>query len=128
MSSCFPWLERAGGEGGWDAGPRPGRQFFFLSLSFPPGSSVVTAAGKSDGVQQGGRRLEWGLSPRCPPGAGTELGPFQSPHLGLPGLSRQIPPGGVWRPEHTSPPSSFLSRSKRGNRGRWALLGGPEAS
>lgn len=65
-------------------------------------------------MQLGGRRLKWGLSPRCPPGAGIELGAFQSPHLGLPGLSRQIPPGGVRRPAHTSPLSSFPTGSKMG--------------
>lgn len=62
MSSCFPWLERAGGEGGWDAGPGPGRHFFFLSLSlfFLLVHASFAAARRSDDVRQGRRRLEWG--------------------------------------------------------------------
>lgn len=93
--------------------PGQGDSFFsFLSL-FPlvQASSLLTGEAR---CAAGRAPAEVGLSPRCPPGAGIELGPFQSPHLGLPGLSRQIPPGGVRRPAHTSPLSSFPTGSKMG--------------
>lgn len=79
MSSCFPWLERAGGEGGWGAGPGPGRQFFLPSL-FPPLVQALSLQPGEGKVCNGeGTPLEWGLSPqpRSPPRAGTELVSFQ---------------------------------------------------
>nr|XP_060463209.1 basic proline-rich protein-like [Panthera onca] len=69
VSSCFPWLRRGGGgEGGWDAGPGPGRQFFFFFFFFF--SFKRRRCRPEERGRAGGRRPGWvggGPHPRCPP-------------------------------------------------------------
>lgn len=46
---------RGGGEGGWDAGPGPGTQFFFLfkASSLPPGEARVCRRAEAGGAGRG---------------------------------------------------------------------------
>lgn len=106
MSSCFPWLERAGGEGGWDAGPGPGRQFFFLSLSFPLVQASSLLRGKATVCSKEGA----GWSGGCPPGARPAREPSWVLSRVLTWDSRACPArflragcGGLSTPPHLAP-------------------------
>lgn len=125
VSSCFPWLQRGGGEGAGTLAPGQGDSFFFFFLfkasPLPPGG-----ARRCGRVEAGG-----GPHPTCPPRRNPppRAGPFpEGPHLGpLAGPPDSSGAGRGGRPRPLPAPSKRETEAGGGGSALPRLHGGGEA-